>query len=28
MGPGIHVDPARTKGIVEDLEVEAEAVPA
>jgi len=28
MGPGIHVDPGRTKGIVEDLEVEAEAVPA
>ena len=29
MGPGIHVDPARTKGIVEELEeAEAEAVPA
>ena len=28
MGPGIHVDPGRTKGIVEDLEVETEAVPA
>src|SRR5437879_13274190 len=27
MGPGIHVDPARTKGIVEELE-ESEAVPA
>jgi large subunit ribosomal protein L1 len=24
MGPGIHVDPARTRGIVEDLD-EAEA---
>jgi large subunit ribosomal protein L1 len=31
MGPGIHVDPARTRGIVEELEetpAEAEAVPA
>jgi large subunit ribosomal protein L1 len=29
MGPGIHVDPARTKGLVEELEgAEAEAVPA
>src|SRR3954464_11268931 len=31
MGPGIHVDPARTRGIVEELEgaeTEAEAVPA
>ena len=31
MGPGIHVDPARTKGIVEELEgapAEEEAVPA
>jgi large subunit ribosomal protein L1 len=28
MGPGIHVDPARTRGIVEDLEAEREAVPA
>ena len=31
MGPGIHVDPARTKGIVEELEgaqPEEEAVPA
>jgi large subunit ribosomal protein L1 len=28
MGPGIHVDPARTRGIVEDLEEQAEAVPA
>jgi large subunit ribosomal protein L1 len=27
MGPGIHVDPARTRGIVEELE-EAEPVPA
>jgi large subunit ribosomal protein L1 len=27
MGPGVHVDPARTKGIVEELE-EAQAVPA
>jgi large subunit ribosomal protein L1 len=28
MGPGIHVDPARTRGIVEELEEAAEAVPA
>jgi large subunit ribosomal protein L1 len=28
MGPGIHVDPARTRGIVEDLEEQAEAVTA
>jgi len=29
MGPGIHVDPAKTRGIVEELEEEqAEAVPA
>jgi large subunit ribosomal protein L1 len=28
MGPGIHVDPARTRGIVEELEESAEAVPA
>ena len=28
MGPGIHVDPARTKGIVEELEESQEAVPA
>lgn len=28
MGPGIHVDPARTRGIVEELEAEPEAVPA
>ena len=28
MGPGIHVDPSRTRGIVEDLEEQAEAVPA
>src|SRR5881394_3728373 len=28
MGPGIHVDPARTRGIVEELEEHAEAVPA
>src|SRR3989454_4936898 len=28
MGPGIHVDPARTRGIVEDLEETPEAVPA
>jgi large subunit ribosomal protein L1 len=28
MGPGIHVDPARTRGIVEELEEEQEAVPA
>jgi hypothetical protein len=31
MGPGIHVDPARTRGIVEELEgaqAEEDAVPA
>ncbi len=28
MGPGIHVDPARTRGIVEELEETKEAVPA
>jgi large subunit ribosomal protein L1 len=28
MGPGIHVDPSRTRGIVEELEEEKEAVPA
>jgi large subunit ribosomal protein L1 len=28
MGPGIHVDPARTRGILEELEEQAEAVPA
>jgi large subunit ribosomal protein L1 len=28
MGPGIHVDPARTRGIVEELEEQQEAVPA
>jgi hypothetical protein len=30
MGPGIHVDPARTRGIVEELEERPaeEAVPA
>jgi large subunit ribosomal protein L1 len=28
MGPGIHVDPAKTRGIVEELEEKAEAVPA
>ena len=28
MGPGIHLDPARTRGIVEELEEETEAVPA
>ena len=28
MGPGIHLDPARTRGIVEELEEQAEAVPA
>src|SRR3954469_8532792 len=27
MGPGIRVDPARTRGIVEELEEQAEAVP-
>jgi large subunit ribosomal protein L1 len=28
MGPGIHVDPSRTRDIVEELEEQAEAVPA
>src|SRR3954465_8344336 len=28
MGPGIHIDPARTRGILEELEEQAEAVPA
>src|SRR2546423_232640 len=28
MGPGVHVDPQRTRGIVEELEEQAEAVPA
>ncbi|MGH3130224.1 MAG: 50S ribosomal protein L1 [Gaiellaceae bacterium] len=28
MGPGLHVDPARTRGILEELEEQAEAVPA
>jgi large subunit ribosomal protein L1 len=28
MGPGIHVDPGRTRGIVEELEEATEAVPA
>ncbi len=28
MSPGIHVDPARTRGIVEELEEQQEAVPA
>jgi large subunit ribosomal protein L1 len=28
MGPGIHVDPGKTRGIVEDLEEEAQPVPA
>ena len=28
MGPGIHVDPARTRGIVEELEGQPEAVTA
>jgi large subunit ribosomal protein L1 len=28
MGPGIHVDPTRTRGIVEELEEASEAVPA
>jgi large subunit ribosomal protein L1 len=28
MGPGIHVDPARTRGIVEELEEQAESVTA
>jgi large subunit ribosomal protein L1 len=28
MGPGIHVDPAKTRGIVDELEGQPEAVPA
>jgi large subunit ribosomal protein L1 len=28
MGPGIKVDPARTRGIIEELEEQPEAVPA
>src|SRR6266704_5353091 len=28
MGPGIHVDPARIRGIVEDLEEQTQAGPA
>ena len=28
MGPGIHIDPARTRGIIEELEGATEAVPA
>jgi large subunit ribosomal protein L1 len=28
MGPGIRVDPSRTRGIIEELEEQAEAVPA
>jgi large subunit ribosomal protein L1 len=28
MGPGIHIDPAKTRGIIEELEEQAEAVPA
>jgi large subunit ribosomal protein L1 len=28
MGPGIRIDPARTRGIIEELEEQAEAVPA
>ena len=28
MGPGLHVDPARTRGIVDELEEERQAVPA
>jgi large subunit ribosomal protein L1 len=28
MGPGVHVDPARTRGIVEELEEQPQAVPA
>jgi large subunit ribosomal protein L1 len=28
MGPGVHVDPTRTRGIVEELEEETQAVPA
>jgi hypothetical protein len=28
MGPGIHVDAAKTRGIVDELEEQTEAVPA
>ena len=28
MGPGVHIDPARTRGIVEELDEEAQPVPA
>ena len=28
MGPGIHIDPSKIRGIVEELEEQAEAVPA
>jgi large subunit ribosomal protein L1 len=28
MGPGIHIDPGKTRGIVDELEEQAEAVPA
>ena len=28
MGPGIHVDPAKTRGIVDELEEQAEPVTA
>jgi hypothetical protein len=28
MGPGIRIDPSKTRGIVEELEEQAEAVPA
>jgi large subunit ribosomal protein L1 len=28
MGPGIHVDPARTRGVIEELEETPEAIPA
>jgi large subunit ribosomal protein L1 len=28
MGPGIHIDPAKTRGVIEELEEQAEAVPA
>jgi large subunit ribosomal protein L1 len=28
MGPGIHVDPARTRGILDELEEQAEPVTA
>ena len=28
MGPGLHIDPGKTRGIIEELEEQAEAVPA